>query len=452
MRGLCSAVLLAVLAVGPVAAQTPMAITPDGGRYYGSLRDGKLQGHGRIEWDNGNLYEGAFEDGVFSGRGRLKGADGRLYDGDFARGQFNGRGRFESPSGEIYEGDFQAGEFTGRGTYSRPDGARYRGEFLKWRLHGKGRFVDNSGDIYEGEFKDGAFDGEGVLTYSRARPDGRTEVRGLFHNWRPADDQDQRQAGLAVESALLAQRRLLDEALAALAPGRPGVIDMYLLAVAGDGSQEVFRREVEYVRSQFDERYGTGGRSIALVNSRSTTASAAMATQLSIGEALKTIAARMNRDEDILFLFLTSHGSREHQLALRQNHMTLRDLPARELGQWLKESGIRWKVVVVSACYSGGFIEPLRDDSTLIITAARHDRASFGCADENDFTYFGRAYFKEALPGARSFQDAFVRADALVAAWEKKEQPKEERSLPQLHSTPAINQQLARWWAQQARK
>ncbi|HYR32994.1 MAG TPA: hypothetical protein VEQ87_01760, partial [Burkholderiales bacterium] len=241
-RALCSAVLLVVLAADPAAAQAPAAITPDGGRYHGSLRDGKFQGHGRIEWDNGNAYEGAFEDGVFSGRGRLKGADGRLYNGDFARGQFNGRGRFESPSGEIYEGDFQAGEFTGRGSYSRPDGARYRGEFQKWRLHGEGRYVDANGDIYEGQFKDGAFDGQGTLTYAKALADGRTEVRGLFRNWRPVDDQDLRQAGLAVESALLAQRRLLDQALAALAPGRPGVIDMYLVAVAGDGSQEVFRR------------------------------------------------------------------------------------------------------------------------------------------------------------------------------------------------------------------
>ena len=434
------------------AGGLPDAITPDGGRYYGSLRDGKFQGRGRLEWDNGTVYDGAFEDGLFSGRGKLTNADGRSYSGDFARGQFNGRGRFESPSGEIYEGDFQAGEFTGRGTYSRPDGARYRGEFVKWRLQGQGRFLDANGDIYEGEFKNGAFDGQGTVTYAKARADGRTEARGLWRNWRLLDDPGERQAGLAVESALFAQRRLLDEALAALAPGRRGVIDMYLLAVAGDGSQEVFRREADFVRAQFDERFGTSGRSIALVNSRSTVASAPMATMLSIGEAVKTIAARMNPEEDILFLFLTSHGSPEHELALRQSHMTLRDLPARELGHLLKESGIRWKVIVVSACYSGGFIEPLRDDWTLIITAARHDRPSFGCADENDFTYFGRAFFKESLPASRSFQDAFAKADALVAEWEKKDQPKEERSLPQIHSTAAISQQLQRWWAQQTRK
>ena len=426
-------------------------MTPDGARYYGSLANGKFQGHGRLEWDNGTVYEGAFEDGVFSGRGRLTGTDGRAYTGDFGRGQFNGRGRFEAPSGEIYEGEFQNGEFTGRGTYSRPDGARYRGEFLKWRLHGQGRFIAANGDIYEGEFKNGAFDGQGTLTYAHARPDGRTEMRGLWRNWQPVDDPALREAGLAVETALLNQRRLLDDALAALAPERRGVIDMYLLAVGGDGSQEVFRREAEFVRAEFDERFGTKGRSLALVNSRRRVTSAPMATILSIGEALKAIAARMNRDEDILFLFLTSHGSRSHELSLRQNHMTLRDLPARELAELLKSSGIRWKVVVVSSCYSGGFIDALKDEGTLVITASRHDRASFGCADQNDFTYFGRAFFKESLPVSRSFQDAFAKADALVAKWEKKEQPGEERSLPQIHNTPAIDAQLKRWWTETIR-
>ena len=446
--------LLLVIHGAYAADGAPDAITPDGGRYYGALRNGRFEGHGRLEWDNGTVYEGAFENGVFSGRGRLRAADGRSYSGEFARGQFDGRGRFEAPSGEIFEGDFQAGEFTGRGTYSRPDGARYRGEFVKWRLNGQGRFVDPAGNIYEGEFKDGAFEGQGTLTYAKARPDGRAQVRGRWHEWRLIDDGDGSQgvpADTLAETALFNQRRVLDEALDAIQPGRPGVIDMYVLAVGGDGSLEVFRREAEYVRNEFDQRFGTKGRSIALVNSRRTAATAPMATKLSITAALKTISVKMNRDEDILFLFLTSHGSREHELSLQQTSMKLSNLPARELGHLLKESGIRWKVVVVSACYSGGFIEPLRDDGTLIITAARYDRSSFGCADENEFTYFGRAFFKEALPASRSFQDAFSRANALVAEWERKDQPGQDRSLPQISTTPAINAQLARWWAAQVR-
>jgi hypothetical protein len=169
----------------------------------------------------------------------------------------------------------------------------------------------------------------------------------------------------------------------------------------------------------------------------------------------------MDREQDILFLFLTSHGSKDHELTLNQNAMQLADLGAAELGALLKESGIRWKVVVISACYSGGFIDALKDDRTLVMTAARRDRRSFGCADENDFTYFGRAYFKESLPKSRSFVEAFRRAEVLVNDWERKDASgaassgkaaagaaDDHHSLPQIANAVPIDEQLKRWWAQ----
>jgi hypothetical protein len=276
------------------------------------------------------------------------------------------------------------------------------------------------------------------------------------------NDLDKMQAD--VEAALYAQKALLDGALAALKMREAGLINLYLLAVGGDGSQEVFRREVEFVRGEFSRRFGTDGRTVALVNSRNTTATAPMATVTSIRDSLNAIAKRMDREQDVLFLFLTSHGSPQHELSLAQNGMVLRGLRAAELARLLKESGIRWKVVLVSACYGGGFIDPLKDDRTMVITAARHDRRSFGCADENDFTYFGRAFFKESLPRAASFQDAFRQAEVLVDQWERKdfaEQAKagsagpasagEEHSLPQIHAGKAIEAHLKRWWAQSPR-
>jgi hypothetical protein len=438
-------VLLALWSSVAVHAQD--AITSDGGRYYGPLANGKFQGWGRIEWDNGARYRGEFVDGLYEGRGRYEGANGEIFEGDFDKGQFTGQGTYSRRDGARYRGAFRNWRFEGEGRFVQPTGEIYEGRFSNGEMNGPGKATATNGDTYEGEFRNGLFDGKGTLRYAQPR-NGRKEIAGVFREGRLVDDPELREAGRQVEAALMGQRKLLDDALGALAPGRKGVIDLYLLAIGGDGSQEVFRREVEFVRGQFDARFGTRSRSVALVNSRSTVTTQPMATQMSIGEALKAIAARMDRDEDILFLFLTSHGSRDHAFSLKQNWMTLRDLPAAELGRLVRESGIKYKVIVVSACYSGGFIEPLKDGTTLIITAARHDRASFGCADEADFTWFGRAYFKEALPAAHSFQEAFARADALVAQWEKKEQPKEERSLPQLHTTPAIDRQLGRWWAE----
>lgn len=270
----------------------------------------------------------------------------------------------------------------------------------------------------------------------------------------PVSQAQPKPAKESVDAALQSQRRLLDSALAALAPREPGRINMYLLAVAGDGSQEVFRREVEFVRNQFAERFDMKSHAVTLINSRSTLGNAPMATRASLREALKRITERMDPHEDVLFLFLTSHGSPKHEFALHQHHLRLRDLPARDLRTMLKDSGIRWKVVLISACYSGGFIDAIKDDTTLVITAARHDRPSFGCSDENDFTYFGRAFFKEALPRAHSFEDAFGAATKLVREWETKDAKAEGKALeetysyPQMHSPEPVARHLRRWWRQ----
>jgi hypothetical protein len=89
----------------------------------------------------------------------------------------------------------------------------------------------------------------------------------------------------------------------------------------------------------------------------------------------------------------------------------------------------------------------VKDDQTLVMTAARHDRTSFGCSDENDFTYFGRAFFKDALLTSASFQDAFRKAEVLIREWESKDLTPEERySLPQMSDTPAVARHLGRWW------
>ena len=76
----------------------------------------------------------------------------------------------------------------------------------------------------------------------------------------------------------------------------------------------------------------------------------------------------------------------------------------------MDRSGIRNRVIVISACYSGGFLDVLKDEYSLIMTAARRDRQSFGCGDTSVFTYFGEAYFVQALTREYSFIKAFYAA------------------------------------------
>ena len=76
----------------------------------------------------------------------------------------------------------------------------------------------------------------------------------------------------------------------------------------------------------------------------------------------------------------------------------------------LNASGARYRVVIISACYSGVFARALAGPRTLVITAAAPDRPSFGCEDGATWTYFGDAFFNQALRSSRNLAEAYCRA------------------------------------------
>jgi hypothetical protein len=237
------------------------------------------------------------------------------------------------------------------------------------------------------------------------------------------------------------QNRLLAAALAGLAPERPGWTDLYFVGFAGDGTEDVFLHEAQAARALLDRRFGTAGRSLLLANNPATVETVPLATIGNLARALAGVGARMDRENDVLFLFLTSHGAEGGWLSTRFEPVRPRAFVARQLDAALDDAGIRWRVIVISACFSGGFIVPLADPNSLIITAARADRPSFGCGHDGQFTYFGDAFFGRALPATDSFVDAYDAAKAQVATWEKAKgfQP----SLPQLYVGDAIEAKLA---------
>jgi hypothetical protein len=210
--------------------------------------------------------------------------------------------------------------------------------------------------------------------------------------------------------------------------------------VAGDGREEVFRREAAYAANLLARRFGTDGHTVRLVNSRSSVQQWPLATAHSIELALGALAQKMDRQRDLLFVFLTSHGSKEPELALGMNEMALPDLTPERLRKLLDASGIRNKVVVLSACYSGGFIPALQGDRTWIITAARADRTSFGCSDDNNFTYFGRALFEDSFNSAPTLSAAFAHATELVRQWEGRDAQEERKSAATQAHTSASGQ------------
>ena len=173
------------------------------------------------------------------------------------------------------------------------------------------------------------------------------------------------------------------------------------------GDQGVFRSEATGAAQVVANRFGSGPTRVQY-NSKQ----GGSATIEGLAMSLQAAANGMDADNDILFLILTSHGSRSG-LAVKAGRLTQTLTPS-NLADMLARTGMRYKVVVISACYSGVFIPRLANPDTLVITAADADHPSFGCRDKAKWTYFGNAFFNVALRQAKSLKDAFVVARSLV--------------------------------------
>jgi hypothetical protein len=245
----------------------------------------------------------------------------------------------------------------------------------------------------------------------------------------------------ASESILFDEPARIADALEDTAPERPGITDTYFVGFAGHGEQRVFRREALFAEKIFAKRFGSGERSVELINDITDRDTYPLATVSGLRYALDLIAQRMDRENDVLVLLITSHGSQEEGISVTNGALPLAQLGPADLRDALDDSGIRWRVVIVSACYAGVFLDPLKSDSTLVITAADAEHTSFGCADDRDLTYFGEAFLRDALPGSASLEAAFLKARALIDERENAE--KLTHSNPQIYIGSAIRAKLA---------
>jgi hypothetical protein len=234
----------------------------------------------------------------------------------------------------------------------------------------------------------------------------------------------------ATEDVLIKQPQLLYEALSDLEDERPGVTDLYFVGFAPYAAEDVFRKDIEVVHDLFDDRFDTDGRSVVLINNPRTMLDVPFATVSNLRATLSQIGDIIDAKQDVVMVYLSSHGSRDHKLSIEFPPLQLDALGSDALKRMLDDAGIKWRIIVVSACYSGGFIEPLKDDYTLILTASAADRTSFGCGAESHATYFGDALFQHALRFEDSFVKAFEQAKKRIAERERAE--KRETSNPQI--------------------
>ncbi|RZL93636.1 MAG: hypothetical protein EOP82_07035 [Variovorax sp.] len=210
------------------------------------------------------------------------------------------------------------------------------------------------------------------------------------------------------------QQAVWQRAMAALGPRRSGEINVYGLVFAPYASEDVFLRESAMVAQLLEDRFDAKGRVLRLVNHATTTYELPWATPLNLRRSVAALAERMDRDNDLLVIYLTSHGARDFQLAAAHWPLNVPGLTPHDLREALDASGIRHRVIAISACYSGGWIEPLADEHSLVMTAADATHTSYGCGRLSELTFFGRAVFAEQLRKSRSFEAAFAAAVPVI--------------------------------------
>ncbi len=267
--------------------------------------------------------------------------------------------------------------------------------------------------------------------------------------WYTAYRAESPQQRVDVEKTYYAQPALLQSELSRLKPSRSGVHNIYFVGVAGWAEQNVFMDEISSVRRLFRQRFDTAGHSVVLINNPTTVRSVPLADASNLQQVLDRVGKMMNPKRDMLFLYITSHGSENQTIAFHYWPLSLDNLTAEHLRTIIANAHIGWRTVVLSSCYSGGFVDALKSPRALIITAAAADRTSFGCSSTNTWTYFGNAYFHRSLAHTTDFIKAFREARGIIARRESRHKftpsrpqiwvgGKMEKFLPQVESQLAM--------------
>lgn len=112
-------------------------------------------------------------------------------------------------------------------------------------------------------------------------------------------------------------------------------------------------------------------------------------------------------------LYVTSHGTPEAMIFGETGEMTSDAL----VNLIRRACGARPTVVIISACYSGQFINALQAPNRMVLTAARRDRTSFGCGAGERYPWFDGCIL-ESLPDASDFLSLAASTRACVSTKE----------------------------------
>ena len=236
----------------------------------------------------------------------------------------------------------------------------------------------------------------------------------------------------------LAEHRRITAALDSLKPQRSGIVDAYVVVVALD-SDAVFGREAREAGRVLASRFDAAGRTIVLADDERAQKADAPGSPHTLALVLARVAEIMDRNEDVLVLYSTSHGEPGEGLLYQDAERGGGVIRPARLAELLAPLGFKNRLLILQACYSGQFVPALRGPGTIVVTAAAEDRPSFGCEAGNDWTLFGTALINHAFRQPLPLDVQFERAKALIAGAEQ--QAGLEPSNPQV----SIGSDTAAW-------
>ncbi|MEY2882560.1 MAG: hypothetical protein RL490_284, partial [Pseudomonadota bacterium] len=230
---------------------------------------------------------------------------------------------------------------------------------------------------------------------------------------------------LEIEDALVDQAARITAAVAALPP-HPRGAEMPVLAIGGEGYQAIFDREARRAAIVLAAR--GGGPALVMSNTPEQVETGLLASRRTVALALAALGTRA-RPTDTLIVYLSSHGGEDASISMEAPYIEFAPMTADDLAKALDAAGFKRRIIILSACFAGSWIDRLASPTTIIVAAAAADRTSFGCDDSRQYTVFGEAMLGELATPGLSLATAFERARQRIAATEKAEGA--EPSLPE---------------------
>lgn len=160
------------------------------------------------------------------------------------------------------------------------------------------------------------------------------------------------------------------------------------------------------------------------------------ATAENVELVLKQVAALAGAADKIVLL-ISTHGN-VGKLAVNFDGEEYPYLDPRRLNRALAALQDKPTLLLLSACHSGSFVEPLNRPSRIILTASAKDRSSFGCQFHSTNTYFIDALLNQPAITGRSVVQLMEQAKIDVDRRERK-QRLSPPSLPQISVGSAVN-------------